>query len=85
MGRNLYKNVLGFFFSDPPPTDSLTDSEDDSSGEVEVEKSRRNRVERVHDITESKRKKKRSSEIENEEVDSEGKSVLKIQNGHNFK
>ena len=63
----------------------MTDSGDDSSGEVEVEKSRRNRVERVHDITESKRKKKRSSEIEDGEVDSEGKSVLKIQNGHNFK
>ena len=71
------------FISDS--ADPLTNSEEDSSGEVEVEKSTRNRVERVHDITESKRKKKRSSEIEDGEVDSEGKSVLKIQNGHNFK
>ena len=61
-------------FSDP--ADTLTDSEDDSSGEVEVEKSRRNRVERVHDMKESKRKKKRSSDIEDGEVDSEGNSVL---------
>ena len=59
----IFTKMSWVFFSDPPPTDSLTDSEDDSSGEVEVEKSTRNRVERVHDIKESKRKKKRASDI----------------------
>ena len=49
------------FISDS--ADPLTNSEEDSSGEVEVEKSTRNRVERVHDIKESKRKKKRASDI----------------------
>ena len=61
---------LGFFsdYADP-----LTNSEEDSSGEVEVEKSRINRVERVYDFNEIKRKEKRDSDIE---VDSEGNPVL---------
>ena len=49
------------FFSDS--ADPLSDSEEDFSGEVEVEKSRRIRVERVRDIKESKRRKKRASDI----------------------
>ena len=49
------------FFSDS--ADPLSDSEEDFSGEVEVEKSRRIWVERVRDIKESKRRKKRASDI----------------------